>query len=147
MEPHSWNKIIKYFNDSSDFEINLWRYVTALRGPDDDSIVWKKILTCLLRGQCSNALNITDTFAYFKGENFEKIHTELNNTFEKIPLHYLYHTADGFEALSDYYYVEMKNKQLGRLFSRLSQQIRHYDTLQIARIVKTIVGIMHDGKE
>ena len=60
MELHSWNEIIKYFSDDSNSEINLWRYVSALRGPDDDSIAWKKLLTCLLRGQCSNALDIVD---------------------------------------------------------------------------------------
>ena len=147
MELHSWNEIIKYFSDNAESQTILWDYVTALRGPDIDNPDWKLMLTCLLRGQCSDALDITDTFSYVRNESFTVINKQLTATLEQLPIHYLFHTVNGFRALSEYYYKEMGNAQLAELFLELSLQLSKQNLFNIVFLVEEIVDIMHDGKE
>lgn len=103
MEIHNWADVIKFCQEKRG-EIYLWNYITALRSCDGASDNWKALITCLIRGECNIAWNITETRNYIKrivrGDTEKHIRGLYEST---ITTHYRNHSMEGFMVLSEYY--------------------------------------------
>lgn len=97
---HRWQRVIKDFQGmEGGGERNLWRYITALRGPDKDDSgdIFKDVVTCLIRGECHEAMGLNTVD--LTGLTHKKFSTRL----DAVPYHTKQHALEGLTALQFWY--------------------------------------------
>lgn len=132
MKIHDWKEVIEYFSRAG-YEEELWDYATALRSCDGKEFesAWKMLITCLIRGKCESAFDITNTFWEMRFHYNEDISKKLNNC--DMPSHWVGHSIAGLNSLSIYYRNALNNKVISSLLSKLK-----FDLLGINKNIEDI---------
>ena len=152
MKVHNWKEVIKYFIDE-DRDTELWDYISALRGPDDDSgsKIWKKMITCLIRGDCQTAFGIEETKEILTRWDNAKLIMSLYNSFRFTSNHWFNHSIFALQCLVTYY-NEMYNIKIHDLLSELILGLNQRErngtdgVAHIVAIVREIVKEMYEEK-
>lgn len=82
----------------------VYEYASALRGPDNDSLVFKEMMTCVIRGNhpCG-PLDIRDTKQRLESNSDSRILDLLRHQEDSVGSHFLLHSKWGLMALVKYF--------------------------------------------
>lgn len=98
---HNWKDVIDWLIAKERCD-DLWNYCSALRGPDGQEFWWKKIMTCLIRGEAPSR-GVLDIHNLYNVLHFGD-YLLVDRLLEDIPgKHFFVHIQSGIEVLEKYY--------------------------------------------
>ena len=139
---HDWESVIKYFMDDKKKTI-LWDYVTGLRGPSSNAESWKKMITCVIRGECGEAYGIATTRSFLNRWIDNEIIEFLSEEMEVLSNHWFNHSMFALNSLAKYYSYKIYDSKISNLLCELSYNLEERfvesHRMKIITIVREII--------